>query len=102
VAESLKSIKWDDFEPVPVRGSKTEALIADAREFGIRRVPVAAGKSLSITKNQQPRILSVVQGRFHVGNEVFLRGDNVVLPFAGEFVLEAADEAVLLLTENFC
>ena len=44
VSESLQSIKWDDFEPAPVRGEPKPAVIAQAQEFTIRRVPLAAGE----------------------------------------------------------
>src|SRR5581483_11736976 len=48
LAESLASILWDNFEPSPVRGERKAAVIAEAAEFRIRRVPLAAGEVLSI------------------------------------------------------
>jgi mannose-6-phosphate isomerase len=103
VNESLKSIRWDDFEPAPVRGENKPAVIADAREFRIRRVPLMAGEKLRISAGEQARILSVVSGRARTGAdaETLVRGDNVVLPFAGDFVVEALEPALLLITENF-
>ncbi|MDR1010546.1 MAG: class I mannose-6-phosphate isomerase [Opitutaceae bacterium] len=117
VAESLASIKWDDFEPAPVRGERRDAVIADAREFRIRRVPLARGGVLRVAAGEQARILSVVEGRVREtlsaaqgagacaesgGAEgILLRGDNVVLPYAGGFVFEAEEDSLLLLTENF-
>jgi mannose-6-phosphate isomerase len=117
VAESLASIKWDDFEPAPVRGERRDAVIADAREFRIRRVPLARGGVLRVAAGEQARILSVVEGRVREtlsaaqgacaegdagGAEgVLLRGDNVVLPYAGGFAFEAEEDSLLLLTENF-
>jgi mannose-6-phosphate isomerase len=103
VNESLKSIRWDDFEPAPVRGENMAATIADAREFRIRRVPLAAGEQLRVSAGEQPRILSVVSGCVRVvadGAEI-VRGENVVLPFAGAFAFEAQEPALLLITENF-
>lgn len=116
VAESLKSIMWDDCEPAPVRGERKNAVIADAREFRIRRVPLARGDKLRIAAGGQARILSVAEGRVRetlssageasadkttAGDATLARGDNVVLPYSGGFVFEAAEESLLLLTENF-
>ncbi|MBC8040780.1 MAG: class I mannose-6-phosphate isomerase [Opitutaceae bacterium] len=103
VNESLKSIRWDDFEPAPVRGENKPAVIADAREFRIRRVPLAAGETLRISAGEQARILSVVSGRVQTASnaETIGRGDNVVLPYAAGFTFEAVEPALLLITENF-
>ncbi|ATC64260.1 mannose-6-phosphate isomerase [Nibricoccus aquaticus] len=103
VNESLKSIRWDDFEPSPVRGENKAAVIADAREFRIRRVPLAAGETLRVSAGEQARILSMVSGRVRgVSDGVeIVRGENVVLPFAGAFAFEAQEAALLLITENF-
>jgi mannose-6-phosphate isomerase len=103
VNESLKSIRWDDFEPSPVRGESKAAVIADAREFRIRRVPLAAGEILRISAGEQARILSVVSGRVRTAGGVreVASGDNVILPFSGGFVFEAVEPALLLITENF-
>jgi mannose-6-phosphate isomerase len=103
VNESLKSIRWDDFEPSPVRGENRAVVIADAREFRIRRVPLAVGGILRISAGEQPRILSVVSGRVRIaeGQGEIARGENVVLPFAGGFTFTAIEPALLLITENF-
>lgn len=104
VNESLKSIRWDDFEPAPVRGKNEPAVIAEAREFRIRRVPLAAGATLRIAAGEQARILSVVSGRVSgaAGFEgEIARGENVLLPYGGAFALTAGEPALLLLTENF-
>jgi mannose-6-phosphate isomerase len=103
VNESLKSIRWDDFEPAPVRGEAKPAVIADAREFRIRRVPLAAGDILRFSAGEQARIVSVVLGRVRTGadGETLGRGDNAVLPYADSFAFEAMEPALLLITENF-
>ena len=103
VQQSLKSIKWDDFEPAPVRAERTVATIAAAREFSIQRLPLAAGESAVFAAGEQPRILSVVEGRLVAPTgEVLVRGDNVILPYAvkNEFIAET--DALVLVTENFC
>ncbi len=103
VGESLQSIRWDDFEPAPVRGERVSAVIADAKEFRIRRVPLAAGETLAFGAGEQVRILSVVEGRLVTpSGEVLTRGDNVILPYLvkNSFIAEAA--SLVLATENFC
>lgn len=106
--ESLRSIRWDDFEPQPIRAENTAATIADAREFRIRRVPLAKGERVCFAAGEQARILSVVAGRVretlgaHTAEAAVLtRGDNSVLPYAGAFCFEALAESMLLITENF-
>ncbi len=104
IAESLASIDWDLFEPAPVRAAREEAVIADSAEFRIRRVPLAAGGGVSFPAGEQPRLVSVVNGVVTVNDQTdnaLNKGDNVLLPFAGEFTLQAAQDSVLLVTENF-
>ena len=105
VAESLQSIRWDDFEPEPVRSEAKAAVIAEAPEFRIRRVPLAAGARYSINAGEEARILSVVSGVLHCQcdgvNEVLSRGDNVILPFASAFDFCAEQAVMLLITEKF-
>jgi mannose-6-phosphate isomerase len=102
VKESLASIKWDDFEPAPVRAAPTSGVIADCDEFRIRRVVIDPGETLRFEAGEQPRILSVVAGELHgPGKHVLLRGENAVLPYAGEFALKAGVASLVLVTENF-
>ncbi|HSY53024.1 MAG TPA: type I phosphomannose isomerase catalytic subunit [Opitutaceae bacterium] len=104
VAESLRSILWDDPAPVLVRAAPTAAVIADCPEFLIRRMPLAKDDKLSIAAGEQPRLLSVVAGSLRLagpGGETLVRGDNVLLPRAGAFVFEALSGAIALITENF-
>ncbi|MFA5265095.1 MAG: type I phosphomannose isomerase catalytic subunit [Opitutaceae bacterium] len=105
VAESLKSIKWDDFEPAPLRSAPTSGVIAECKEFLIRRVVLDKGEKLAFGAGEQPRILSLVTGSLVLqagkSTEVLTRGDNVILPYAGQFTFSAFEGAILLVTENF-
>ena len=112
IAESLRSIQWDDFEPAPVRAAPTSGVIADCVEFCIRRVVLGAGERFSVHANEQPRLLSVVSGsvRCDAGSSTgsrapfghaLARGENVLLPYAGAFTFSAETTAILLVTENF-
>ncbi|MDR1789863.1 MAG: class I mannose-6-phosphate isomerase [Opitutaceae bacterium] len=101
VEQSLKSIKWDDFEPEPVRERREAAVIAAADEFRIRREPVEAGGGLSFEPGKA-RILSVVEGALRSEDGgVVGRGDNVILPFAGRFRFAAEEPSLALVTEDF-
>jgi mannose-6-phosphate isomerase len=102
VEQSLASIKWDDFEPAPVRGAPTSGVIAECAEFRIRRVVLDAGETLRFAAGEQARILSVVTGQLTGGGKGGLaRGENAVLPYAGEFTFKAAAASLVLVTENF-
>lgn len=101
VTESLRSIAWDDFEPAPLRAAPTSATVADCAEFGIRRIVLAPGESLTLAAGEQPRLLSVVRGSVLLGEQTLSRGENVLLPYASEPSFRAAGMAMVLLTENF-
>jgi mannose-6-phosphate isomerase len=111
LAQSLRSILWDELEPAPVRASPTSGVIADCPEFRIRRVVLGPGERLHLGAGEQPRLLSVVSGRVSLQGEgsgdkraagkAVECGENVLLPFAGAFTFGAAATTILLLTENF-
>ncbi|HUR58536.1 MAG TPA: type I phosphomannose isomerase catalytic subunit [Opitutaceae bacterium] len=111
VKESLRSIDWNDFEPAPVRAAPTSGVIADCREFRIRRCVLGAGERVHLRAGEQPRVLSVVSGTVRATAESsgtrspfgtkLARGDNVIVPFAGAFTFAAEAMTILLITENF-
>ena len=101
VAESLRSIAWDDFEPAPLRAAPTSGTVADCAEFCIRRIVLAPGESLTLGGGEQPRLLSVVRGSVLLGEQTLSRGENVLLPYASEPSFRAPHMAMVLLTENF-
>ena len=102
VEQSLKSIKWDDFEPSPVRGVREPATIADAREFRIRRVPLAKGETLAFAAGEEPRILSVVEGNLATSEgETLTKGDNVIIPYSVKNSFIAQNDTLALVTEQF-
>lgn len=110
--QSLRSILWDDFEPVPVRGAPTSGVIASCQEFSIRRLVLGAGERFSVHAGEQPRLLSVVSGQIRVAGEgdpgtrtpfgqLLGPGENALLPYAGAFTFAAATTSILLVTEDF-
>lgn len=113
VAQSLRSIDWNDFEPEPRRAVPTSAVLADCVEFRLRRVVLATGEALRFAAGEQPRLVSIVSGRVR-GNErgaetssssevdaILKRGDNALVPYAGDVTMVATEPTVLLVTENF-
>ena len=79
-------------------------VLAECREFTIRREVLPAGASLAFRAGEQARIVSLVAGRLDVsgfsGPSLGL-GDNVLLPFAGAYSFVAPAGATVLVTENF-
>jgi mannose-6-phosphate isomerase len=66
-------------------------------------VPLAPGGQLAFPAGQQPRLLHVVRGRIGEAatGGVLAGGDNALLPFAGDFTFAAAEQSLLLVTEDF-
>lgn len=102
VAESLASIDWDVIEPAPVRAAAQPAVIADAKEFRIRRVPLDLDECHEVGANEQPRLLSVVSGALAMASgDALPTGANVVLPYDTAFRFTAKGPTLILITENF-
>jgi mannose-6-phosphate isomerase len=108
IAESLQSILWDSFEPVPVRAAPTPGVIADSDAFKIRRIVLDAGEKIHVAANEQPRLLSVVSGEVTAVVDgkpapqgALARGENVLLPYGKAFTFAADTTAIVLVTEDF-
>jgi mannose-6-phosphate isomerase len=112
IEQSLRSIDWTDFEPVPLRAAPTSGVIADCAEFRIRRVVLGVGEKVHLRAGEQPRLLSVVSGSVRLGPEgnggtrtpfrqKLARGENVLVPYAGAFTLAAETTTIVLITEDF-
>ncbi len=100
----MKSILFGEPPPPIVRAAEKEAVIADCREFRIRRVPVKKGASVSFIAGEQCRLFSVVRGRLVADGlsvDPFIAGDNALLPYAGGFIFVAEEDSLVLVTENF-
>ena len=100
----MRSIDFDDFEPEQLRGSSGDFVLADCPEFRIRKYDRRAGASLSIAKEEEPRIVSVTDGELTIGGQegtMLKKGDNVILPWAGAFELQSPEGATFLLTDHF-
>lgn len=105
VEESLASIDWDDFEPLPLKTAQVdgELLLTHNDCFRLRKLSLQTGESVTFAGYEQPRILSVVEGSVrceHTG-QVLAKAINALLPYAGSFDLQAAEDSVLLITDSF-
>jgi mannose-6-phosphate isomerase len=102
VEESLKSIDFGDTEPELLHPQGPESILADAAEFRLRRLELAVGQELHFASGEEPRILSVVSGELGADDGSRLRrGDNALLPYAGQSRWTASGAAVVLVTDRF-
>ena len=76
--------------------------LADSDEFRLRRLELEAGQHLSFGVNEEPRILSVVEGQLKESSGGLIgKGDNVLLPYASGSDWVAQGKAVVLVTDRF-
>ena len=102
VEQSMKSIDFEDTEPELLHPEGPESILADCEEFRLRRLEIGAGKELAFGANEEPRILSIVEGQLSAGDGfIASRGDNLILPYAGESRWKALMPAVVLVTDRF-
>lgn len=106
VRESLECLDANTApRPQLIRKEWQSGMLVECREFTLRRERLAAGGRIAFASGKQARIISVVEGRLESGADSgpdLELGDNVLLPFAGEFSFRAKTAAVVLVTENFC
>jgi len=102
VEESMKSIDFEDTEPELLHPVGKEDLLADSEEFRLRRLQLGSGEELAFGAHEEPRILSIVEGKLEeAGGETAERGDNLLLPYAGKSSWKAVESAVVLVTDRF-
>ena len=101
VAESLRSIAWNEAPDPLVRASPTSGTIADCDHFTLRRVVLGAGETLTIRGGEEPRILSLVSGAVTGEKTRLHRGENALIPYDSTLTLKADAVSIVLLTEGF-
>lgn len=102
IEESLKSSDFNDFEPTTLKddGGK-EQILAECDEFNLRKLRLNAGDTLEFSSGV-PRIISMVSGELQEATGgAIAAGDNALLPASAALSYTAAEESVLLVTENF-
>jgi mannose-6-phosphate isomerase len=102
IAQSMASLRANTAGmPRLVRATDKQAILAECAEFRIAEYQLANGESLHFRPGEQPRILSVVEGAVDAGSGRLARGENVLLPFAGEYVFVAEGNVTVLVTDRF-
>lgn len=102
IEESLRSIDFDDFEPSLINPQAGESLLADCKEFRLRRIALPVGQKLKFAAGEQAKILSVVEGKLkNKSGEFVVAGENVLLPYCDEFEFEITQPLVALVTDRF-
>jgi mannose-6-phosphate isomerase len=98
VRESLESLGANT-SPAPrlLRGA---GVLARCPEFTITRRDLVAGERMFFAPGEQARILSVAGGELE-GKGSLRLGDNVLLPYGGDFSFRARTAATVLVTDGF-
>jgi mannose-6-phosphate isomerase len=87
--------------PQLVRAAATPATLADCAEFRIVCHRLEKGRTLEFPDGDQPRIVSVVDGELTCGTQSMRKGDNVLVPYRGTYILVATGPATVLVTDRF-
>ncbi len=106
IEESLQCIDWSDFEPEAIHtepGNK-EQILASCPSFRIRKFNLKPGQGiLKLCRREQARLIHVVTGCLREAETggLLKKGDNALLPYEKTIFLEAVEDTVALLTDNF-
>lgn len=100
VEESIASIDFNDFEPMPVRVSSKKGMLCECKEFSIELLRLDAGEKFSFNANEAMRIVSVAEGELvdNENNTVKL-SENIVVPYAETIEFTATKPSVVLITK---
>jgi len=104
IPQSLASMAAAPKEPPHLLRANGEArtLLVDAPEFQLTRHVLAAGAPIRFAAGEQPRIFSVVDGAvMDDAGKILGVGENLLLPYAGEFTFTATGPATVLVTDRF-
>lgn len=104
VAESLKSIDFNDFEPAPVTTMPGKQTLADCGEFRIRKLELQRGDdALELAAGENARLIHIVTGTVKdtVSGETLTYGKNYLQPYVTAASLVAESTTTLLITDKF-
>ena len=101
VQESLKCIDWNDFEPETVCPGPGESLLADCREFRLRKMDLDVSSNPVELEQGEPRLVSVTAGSVQISGKEAANGRTVLLPASSSFELAASGAATILVTDRF-
>ena len=101
VEESLKCIDWNDFEPETVCPGPGESLLADCREFRLRKMDLEVSSNPVTLEQGEPRLVSVTAGSVQISGKEAVNGTTVLLPARSSFEVTASEGATILVTDRF-
>ncbi len=101
VEESLKCIDWNDFEPETVCPGPGESLLADCREFRLRKVDLDVSSNPVALEEGEPSLVSVTAGSVQISGKEAANGTTVLLPASSSFKVTAPEGATILVTDRF-
>jgi mannose-6-phosphate isomerase len=103
IEESLQSIDFQDINPRQMSTQGQSRLLADSPSFRIHKLMLKPGQIVTFPQNQQPSIVSVVQGVVKdLGSGVALNiGTTALLPYDKLFRLESSTHSTILVTDKF-
>lgn len=101
VEQSLKSIRWDDFEPNAMTTDGPGAALAECPEFRLTKYAMPVDAVPLELPAGAVRLLSVVEGAVEANGVKVSRGDNVLLPADSAWAISAPQDCAFLLTDRF-
>lgn len=101
IEASLKSTRFDDFEPETLKPSGSSQDLVRSDVFNLRKEVLGKGERIAFPTGK-PTIITVLKGRLRDQNDTtFERGTNALLPAAGDFQLTATEPTEVLVTSDF-
>ena len=102
VEQSMTSLETNTAgAPQIVRTADKVSSLAQCGEFQITRHRLATGERLAFPAGVQARVLSIVEGALAEGGVTLRMGDNVLLPYTGDYDFIARTDSVVLVTDKF-
>lgn len=108
IKESLESINFDDQKPI-ILGASTQhsCTLTHCPLFRINQCFLRSKEAYYFDEKSGPHLLSIVQGKGRIIEHTtnitgsLSPGDNIILPYAGRFNLEATSNLLILVTDKF-
>lgn len=104
IEDSLKSINFNDFEPMPLPMIAGEQVLTRCNEFRIRKFELQPGDApLHLPGAEQARLIHLVSGnvRDDISGRMLLSGRNYLQPYVTHTRLVAETTAIMLITDQF-
>lgn len=106
--ESLRSIRFEDFEPKPIACTPGYQLLADCPSFRIRKYDLLPeGPPLKSSIGEGAMLLSIIKGQLQlIGTDQqdpsdLCTGQTLLLPYSQHFAFTALVPSTVLVTDRF-